>query len=91
MGRYNEIVTGFESDPAKFEQIFWRWPTGEVIVSDWAAGFLEAVEMRRAAWEPLFNHRKAKLLIEPLVIIGDDGEHDHKRDPSNRWKEFYTS
>jgi uncharacterized protein len=91
MGRYNEIAAGFISDPEKFEPIFWRWPTGEVIVTDWAAGFLEAVEMRRAAWEPLFSHRKAKLLVEPLVILGDDSVHDDERDPSDRWKEFYAS
>jgi uncharacterized protein len=63
MGRYNEIVTDFNSDPEKFEPIFWRCPTGEVVVMDWAAGFLEAVEMRRPSWKPLFAHRKAKLLI----------------------------
>jgi uncharacterized protein len=91
MRRYNEIATGFNADPEKFEPIFWKKPSGEVIVTDWAAGFLEAVEMRRAAWEPLFSHRKAKLLIEPLLILGDDGEHDHERDPSDRWKEFYAS
>lgn len=91
MGRYNEIAAGFNADPEKFEPIFYKWPTGEVIVMDWAAGFLEAVEMRRVAWEPLFSHRKAKLLIEPLVILGDDGEHDDERDPSDRWKEFYAS
>ena len=91
MGRYNEIAAGFIADPEKFEPIFWRWPTGEVIVTDWAAGFLDAVEMRRAAWEPLFSHRKAKVLIEPLLILGDDGEQDDERDPSDRWKEFYAS
>jgi uncharacterized protein len=91
MGRYNEIAAGFNFDPEKFEPIFYEWPTGEVIVTDWAAGFLEAVEMRRASWEPLFSHRKAKLLIEPLLILGDDGEHDDERDAGDRWKEFYTS
>lgn len=91
MGRYNEIATGFTSDPEKFEPIFWRRPTGETIVMDWAAGFLDAVELHRAAWEPLFSHRKAKLLIEPLLILGDDGEHDHERDAGDRWKEFYAS
>ena len=91
MGRYNEIATGINADPEKFEPIFCKWPTGEVIVTDWAAGFLDAVEMRRTAWDPLFSHRKAKLLIEPLLILGDDGEHDDERDPSDRWKEFYAS
>jgi len=91
MGRYNEIAAGFNSDPERFEPIFHKWPTGEVIVTDWAAGFVEAVEMRRAVWEPLLGHRRAKLLLEPLLILGDDGEHDDERDPGDRWKEFYTS
>jgi uncharacterized protein len=91
MGRYKEITTGFTSDPERFEPTFWERPTGEVIVMDWAAGFLDAIELRRSAWEPLFNHRRAKLLLEPLLILGDDGEHDDERDASDRWKEFYTS
>jgi yecA family protein len=91
MGRYNEIATGFNADPERFEPIFWKRPTGEMIVMNWAAGFLDVVEMRRASWEPLFSHRKAKLLIEPLLILGDDGEFDDDRDPDDRWKEFYAS
>lgn len=47
MDRSNEITTGFNSDPEKFEPIFYKWPTGEVIVTDWAAGFREAMELRR--------------------------------------------
>jgi uncharacterized protein len=91
IGHYNEIAAGLNADQEKFEPIFYKWPTGEAIVTDWAAGFLEAVEMRRAAWEPLFSHRKAKLLIDPLLILGHDGEHDHERDADDRWKEFYAS
>ena len=91
MGRYNEIVIGFKSDPEKFEPVFWSNPSGEVIVGDWAAGFLDAVEMRRTAWEPLFKHQRAKVLLEPLVILGADKEFDAERDPGDRWKEFYAS
>jgi uncharacterized protein len=91
MGRYNEITTGFNADPERFQPLFWESPTGEMIVMDWAAGFVDVVEMRRASWEPLFSHRKAKLLLEPLLILGDDGEFDAERDPGDRWKEFYAS
>lgn len=90
MGRYNEIVTGFNADPENFEPIFWKRPTGEVIVTDWAAGLLDAIELRREAWEPLFSHRRAKVLLEPLLILGADDEHDSERDPGDRWKEFYA-
>ena len=91
MGRYNEIADIFSSDADKFEPIFLRWPTGEVVVSDWAGGFLDAVKMRQAAWEPLFKHSRAKTLLEPLLALGDDGEHDSERDAGDRWKEFYSA
>jgi uncharacterized protein len=90
MGRYNEIVTGFNSDPAKFEPIFWKRPTGEVIVMGWAAAFLDVIKMRGPVWEPLFSHRRAKVLLEPLLILGADEEHDSERDPGDLWKEFYA-
>jgi uncharacterized protein len=91
MNRYNEIVAGLKSDPEKFEPIYLGNRTGETIVADWAAGFLDAVNMRRKTWEPLFNHHRAKALMEPLLILGDDGEVDDERDADDRWREFYTS
>ena len=55
MGRYNEIAACFNSDPDDFEPIFWEGPEGEVIASDWAGGFLDAVALRPNAWEPLID------------------------------------
>jgi uncharacterized protein len=91
MSRYNEIVIGFTANPEKFDPIFWKRSSGEAAAMDWAAGFLVAVEMRRSAWQPMFSHRRAKVLLEPLLILGDDGAHDAERDAGDRWKEFYTS
>ena len=91
MGRYNEIAEVFVSDSREFEPIFLRWPTGEVVVSDWACGFLDAVKMRRAAWEPLFSHPRGKVLLEPLLAHGEDGEHGVERDAGAKWKEFVMS
>ena len=31
-----------------------------------------------------------ELLLEPLLILGDEGEHDDERDSGDRWKEFYA-
>ena len=39
MGRYSKIAACFDSDPNEFDPIFWEGPEGEVIASDWAAGF----------------------------------------------------
>ena len=91
MGRHNQIAACFASNPDDFGPIFLKGPDGDVIVSDWAAGFLDAIALRRTAWEPLFNHQRAKVLLEPLSILGDDGESDDERAPDDRWKEFYAS
>jgi uncharacterized protein len=74
MGRYNEIVGCFNGDPDEFDPIFWEGPEGEVIASDWAAGFLDAVALRRKAWEPLIEHHRAGMLMVPLLLLNGDLE-----------------
>jgi uncharacterized protein len=51
MSRYILIIACFNSDPIDFDPIFWEGPEGEVIASDWAGGFLDAVALRPTAWE----------------------------------------
>src|SRR5690242_16925480 len=53
MGRYNEIVACFSNDADNFCPIFWEGPEGDVIASDWAGGFLDAVALRADAWKAL--------------------------------------
>ena len=71
-GRFNEIAAIMETDPDSFDPIFDQWPNGDLIVTDWAAGFFDAIRLRRKAWEPIFRHHRAKMLVEPLIILGDD-------------------
>jgi uncharacterized protein len=91
MGRYNEIVAAMTADSGTFEPIFLQGSDGTAIVTDWAAGFLDAVSLRRTAWGPLLNHRRAKMLIEPLLILGDNEAFDEKRVASARERQFYAS
>jgi uncharacterized protein len=72
MGRYNQIVTCLESNPDDFDPIFWEGPGGEVIASDWAAGFLDAIALRRAAWEPMTKDRRARILLAPILFLDDE-------------------
>ena len=74
MGRYHEIATCFHSDPDKFESLFLEGPNGEVIVSDWAGGFLDAIALRPKAWGRLFIDRQAKIMIEPFLVLNGDAE-----------------
>jgi uncharacterized protein len=63
MGRYNEIAACLNTDPDEFEPVFWEGPEGEVIASDWAGGFLDAVALRPKAWEPLIESDNAGILL----------------------------
>ena len=63
MGRYNEIIACLDSEPENFEPIFLEGPEDEVIASDWAAGFLDAVALRPMAWEPLIEDDRAGILM----------------------------
>jgi uncharacterized protein len=72
MGRYNEIAACFNSDPDEFDPIFWEGPEGEVIASDWASGFLDAVALRSQAWRPLIGDDHAGILLAPLFLLNGD-------------------
>ena len=74
MGRYNEIAACFNSDPDEFGPIFWEGPEGEVIASDWAGGFLDAVALRPQTWRPLIEDGRAGILLAPLSVLNGDME-----------------
>jgi uncharacterized protein len=74
MGRYNEIVACLDTDPDDFDPILLEGPEGEVIASDWACGFLEAVALRATAWEPLIESDGAGILMTPLFLLSGDME-----------------
>ena len=76
MGRYNEIITELDAGPDAFAPLFWDGSEGQVIVSDWAAGFMDAVKLRPKAWEPLIKDKDGRVLIMPLLVLGaDDPDH----------------
>jgi uncharacterized protein len=80
MGRYNEIVACLDTDPDDFDPIFLEGPEGEVIASDWAGGFLDAVALRPIAWKPLMEHDRAGILMAPLFLLNGDMEIDDAAD-----------
>ena len=76
MGRYNEIVACINTDPEALEPIFWEGPQGEVIASDWANGFLDAVALRPQAWEPLITHHRSGIMMMPILLLNGDATFD---------------
>ena len=72
MGRYNEIVASFRTGSNEFDPIFWAGPEGEIIASDWAAGFLDAIALHPEAWRPLLEEDSGRLLITPIFVLSGD-------------------
>jgi uncharacterized protein len=88
MGRYNEIIACLVSEPDNFDPIFMEGPEGEVIASDWAAGFLDAVALRANAWEPLIAHDRAGIMTLPILLLNGDAELDAGPDSAIDEDEF---
>jgi len=72
MGRYNEIVACFDGGPSEFDPIFWEGPEGDIIASDWAGGFLDAVALRAEAWKALTDDDNGWKLLVPLMRLNGD-------------------
>jgi len=74
MSRYNEILRVLDTDPEAYAPIFWEGPDGELIAADWAEGFADAIRLRQAAWQPLFEDRQANVMLTPIMVLSDDPE-----------------
>jgi len=68
MARYNEILRQVAGGADAFEPIFWRNKQGQMIADDWAQGFLDAVGLRRGAWDPLLKSKEHRHLFVPIAI-----------------------
>jgi uncharacterized protein len=88
MGRYNEIIACLDSEPENFEPIFMEGPEDEMIASDWAAGFLDAVALRTKAWEPLIEYDRARMMILPILMLNGDAELDAGHDSALDQEQF---
>ena len=74
VGRYQEIVAGLELHPPVVGPVFYEHQ-GDVIVSDWAEGFLDGVKLRLPEWSRLIGTGDNAIMI-PLAAywLDDDGE-----------------
>ena len=68
------IMGRFISEPIDCDPILWEGPESEVIASDWAGGFLDAVALRPTAWEPLIEHHQGRMMMMPLLLFNGDAK-----------------
>jgi len=74
MARYNEIIAQLDTDPDSFDPVFLEGSEGQVIVTDWAAGFMDAVILRSKAWAPILKDEEGRALMLPLLVLGSDDD-----------------
>ncbi len=72
--RYDEITAHFDTCPDDFDPVFLEGPEGDVIVTDWAAGFMDAVVLQTKSWAPLLEDEEGCRLIRPLLALGADDD-----------------
>jgi uncharacterized protein len=75
LARYSEIAGGLNGDPQILEPIFWQSPDGSAVATDWCEGFMQAVHLRQAMWSELFDTKKGRDLMFPIVahLFDKDG------------------
>lgn len=81
-----ELDRGLDADP---DPLFWHGPDGEIIVMDWADGFIEAVGMRKKRWQKLFRDPQGVEMIAPIAAwcVAEDGTPPHGIHLPN-WRDY---
>ena len=74
MARYKEIIARLDADLNGFDPVFLEGEEDQVIVADWAAGFMDAVILRAKAWQPILEDEEGRALMSPLLVLGSDDE-----------------
>lgn len=69
MARYNQILDMTRRDPEAYQPILATMGDGGIAASQWAAGFMSGVALRRSAWEPLIESEEDQGLVAPIVAL----------------------
>lgn len=74
IARYNEILDRVAE--GEFEPIFLETDEGEIVATDWAEGFAQAINMRIDAWGGLFKSESHAQFLLPILALccDDDGQ-----------------
>lgn len=85
MRLYNSISQDFDADPPDFNPLFMinTVPDEDVtIIYEWCWGFMQAVDLARESWQPLFEDKEPGSGLFPIIIHGtEDGWKLLEEDP----------
>lgn len=69
LDRHAEIEAGLDASPVSYAPILWQDEIGTTVAEDWAAGFMQAVGMRNAEWQPALMDDDASALLIPIASL----------------------
>ena len=74
MARHNEIIREFDNELDEYHPILWRAPDGSYRATDWCEGFIDAIELRVDAWQPILE--VDTMIMHPIMahLQDSDGE-----------------
>jgi uncharacterized protein len=78
--RMNMITGMFGENSSGFEPLLYERETNGDrfwLADDWCFGFLRAMELGPEAWDPLFEDKTNRVLLEPILILGTQEGLDH--------------
>ena len=69
LDRYRAIQEGLDGSTLAFVPILWVDEGGTTVSEDWAAGFMQAVSLRAAEWQPALADEDASALLIPIASL----------------------
>ena len=75
MRLYNSVAQDFMIDPPDFNPLFMINTATEeevTVIDDWCWGFMQAVDLARDSWQPLFEDEVQKAGIFPISLHGTE-------------------
>jgi uncharacterized protein len=77
MRLYNHIAAGLNREPPRVDPLLLFNPDDRAIVSDWCAGFLDAIKLRPASWLPLIRDSSNNHGVSTILALGGEPEDYH--------------
>jgi len=72
MDRYNAITMILDTDPSGLTPVYWEDDDGTLDPTGWVAGFMQSLQLRPDAWQPLLEDSEAQSLLLPFLLFGRD-------------------
>jgi uncharacterized protein len=70
--RHEEILRDIEQEPDAYEPLLEETLDGQLLATEWAAGFMDGAALRKDAWRPLLQTEEGAELLAPIIAFLDD-------------------